>query len=882
MCRIAEFSFMKLLLIDGHSLAYRAFYALPPLSNAEGIPTQALLGVVNMTFKILEDEKPTHMMVFFDKEIPAFRKEAYQAYKATRKAPPDDFLTQLPFIEEFYAGVLEVPVVAQPGFEADDWIASVVHQAKSEAEQILILSADLDLLQLVSENVVVLASQRGTSQFTRYTPLEVEKKFGVKPFQIPDLKALVGDASDNILGIPGIGEKTAAELLQQWGSIENLFEHLEELPNKFKEKLKQFKEQLFLNKALITLKKDAPIPFQADACAVKPFHPDKLRHFFERFEFKKLASRLGVNAKTNIESPPFVYVEHDETLTRLLEDFSQTPCAGLLLWPSPSPFWEEHLLAVYLPKKETYVVSTDLAERALQTLFQKKDSKKIFAYNWKSFVLAGLQKNIVLPNWKVHDVFITGWLCNSNYTNSSLPDLARLYMGVVLPENVPQKHEEARAVLSAWVSQLCPLGEHLEEKVKSLSLISLYEEMEFPLISVLARMEQNGVSLDLAYLQQLSLELREELGRLEGEIYKEAGLIFNINSSKQLADVLYHKLQLPKGRKTKTGYSTDVEELERLSNFSLVPTLLLQYREISKLLNTYVEAFPKLIHPKTGRLHTTFVQTGTVTGRLSSKEPNLQNIPIRTEYGKKMRKAFVPGKPGWKILSADYSQIELRLLAHFSEDPVLIEAFQNHEDIHTRTACEIFGVKADEVTPLMRRVAKSVNFGILYGMTEHGLSQSLGIKKEDAREFIKNYRERFPKVQAYLEASLEQARQAGATRTLWGRLRFMPELQSQKGYVRQQAERMGVNAPLQGSAADLIKLAMIRVQKRLDEENRQAFMIMQVHDELVFEVPPHEKKEVARLVKEEMEHTANFRVPLVVDLAVGESWAEQVEVGVGS
>lgn len=863
---------MKLLLIDGHSLAYRAFYALPLLSMASGVPTQALLGVVNMTLKILEDEKPTHMMVFFDREIPAFRKDAYVEYKATRKAAPDDFTVQMPFIEDFFR-TMEIPVIAEPGYEADDWIASVVKKAEPNADEILILSADLDLLQLVSGKTVVLASKQGTSSFTRYTPAEVEKKLGVPPAGVTELKALIGDASDNIPGVPGLGPKTAADLLKKFGSAENVLEHLDELPPKQKEKISANRAQILLSHDLVTLRSDAPVEFHPELCLIPPLGRTGLKEFFEKFELRKLASRPEFQSDAAVETVEFRLVSDEAELDALASAFGRSAQAALMLWPSPSPFFGEHHLSVELGGEGRFVVPPHQAARALRRLFEDRAGREIFTHNWKAFELARREFEIAAPRWKVDDALITGWLCNSLRTYPAIPDLSRDYLQLRVPDfaGKNEREEDVLPVLAHWISVLPNLGKAIGEKVRGYGMEELYRGMEFPLIGVLADMELNGVAIDLPFLARLSDELKEEMARLEGEIYKEAGLIFNLNSSKQLADVLYHKLQLPPGKKLKTGYSTDVDELERLSQFSTLPAKLLQYREVSKLENTYVDVFPKLVNPRTGRIHTTYIQTGSSTGRLASKDPNIQNIPIRSEYGKRIRASFVPGKPGWKIVSADYSQIELRLLAHFSKDPVLTDAFQSGEDIHTRTASEVFGVPKDSVTSEMRRMAKVVNFGIIYGMTEHGLSQNLGMKREDAREYIKKYMDRFPKVEAYIQAALEEARGSGVTRTISGRLRFMPELQSRNSYLRQQAERIGINAPLQGSAADLIKIAMIRVKEKLPDG---VLLIMQVHDELVLEVPAEAEKGVASLVKEEMENAAKLEVPLTVDVASGDNWAD--------
>lgn len=859
---------MKLLLVDGHSLAYRAFFAMPPLSNSRGESTQAVLAVANMTFKIINDEKPTHMVVFFDREVPQFRLQAYEAYKANRPKAPDDFLSQLPRIKEFFSA-LGIAVVEEPGFEADDWIAAVAKQAEEHNFQTVILSGDLDLLQLVSEKTSVLISKRGITHLVRYDVEEVKKRYSLTPSQLIDLKALAGDPSDNIRGIPGIGEKSAIKLLQAWGNLENLFQNKDQVPPKIRTLLEGSQDLARLNRELVSLRHDAPFEFFPDRHCLA-YDLNKLREFLERMEFKNLISRLGLDVKQTFEPLEFRMADSEAALSELLQKFKQTGTAGLLLWPFPSPFLEQHFLGIHFPDSPPWVVAPNLLDSALRQLAGISSPKEIFAYNWKAFLLAFRNIRIATPLWDVLDVQIAGWLCNSLRTNPSIPELAQEHLKISLP----QKLEEVPALAAHWSGVLCPLGEDLKVKLQAFHVERLYHDIEFPVISVLADMEWEGVRVDLPYLQLLSEEFSQELKQLEGEIYRESGMIFNINSPKQLAEVLYGKLNLPKGKKTKTSFSTDVEELERLAASSPLAKMLLTFREIAKLKNTYVDVFPQIANPEKERVHTTYLQTGTATGRLSSKEPNLQNIPIRTPYGRKIRKAFIAGKPGWKILSADYSQIELRLLAHFSKDPVLHDAFMSHEDIHSRTAAEIFNVSRDQVTPEMRRMAKVVNFGIIYGMTEHGLSQTLGMTKEEARNYITRYLDRFPKVGAYIQASLEEARQTGLTKTLFGRLRPVPELQSPKSYIRQQAERIGINAPLQGTVADLMKIAMIRIQKKLKEKQYNALMVMQVHDELVFEVSEDHKDEVAAMVKHEMENVTPLDPPLCVDLGIGENWAD--------
>jgi len=858
---------MKLLLIDGHSLAYRAFYAMPPLTNSKGESTQAVLGVANMVFKILKEEKPTHLIVFFDRGIPAFRLDAYKDYKAGRPETPEDFESQMPQIKEFFKS-MGIPVVEEEGFEADDWIATTVHQAEPIATQILVLSGDLDLLQLVSEKTSVLVSKKGISNLTRYTPEEVDKRFTLKPSQLIDYKALVGDQSDNIKGVYGLGEKGAIKLLNEFGSADAILKNVQNLTPKLQTILANAKDQVLLNQDLVTLRKEAPFQFDPQQALLPGEPKTELIQFLEKMEFKGLLARLGVESAANFEIPPYELVDTENKVHEMVEKFRQSKEAVLLISPRISPFWSEHHVAVEASGR--WIVTPEFARQALLELLNDKTEKEIFTYDWKSFELFLIDEKIEPPRWQVHDTLISGWLANSSRTDPQLPELVKAQLDL----SVPEKLETIEPLLASWVSTLIPLGRKLKIDLEAMGLESIYKTMERPLITVLAEMECCGVALDLPFLQKLNEELRTELERYEKEIYEIAGMTFNINSSQQLGQVLFEKLQLPTGKKTKTGYSTNVEELERLAEHSPLPKLILQYRELAKLLNTYLDVFPKLILDRTGRIHTTYIQTGTATGRLSSKDPNLQNIPIRSDYGKKIRKAFIAQKPNWLILAADYSQIELRLLAHFSKNPVLIESFKNNEDIHTRTASEIFKISPNDVTSEMRRMAKVVNFGLLYGMTEHGLSQGLKISREEAREYIKRYFERFTNVESYLKASLEEAKESGSSKTLLGRRRPIPELQSKNSFLRQQAERIAVNAPLQGTAADLIKLAMINISDKLKSADLKTLMVMQVHDELIFELPESELEKVAFLVKNEMENVVRLEVPLTVDIVVGKNWAD--------
>lgn len=854
----------KLLLVDGHALAYRAYYAMPPLSNSSGQSTQAVLGIANMIFRILKEEKPSHMIVFFDRETPQFRLDLYPEYKAQRPEPPSDFISQLPLIKEFFQA-LQVPVVEEAGFEADDGIATVTKRAEQEGFQVSILSGDLDMLQLVNEKTEVLAGKKGISDLTRYTVEEVKKRYALEPAQLIDLKALSGDSSDNIKGAPGLGPKSAAKLLQTWNTLENLLAHTDALTPKTRENIEAAKEKILNNKTLVTLRTDTPFSLTWENCALSyENNPDALRNFLERMEFNQLITRLGLQPQIEVKTVEFEFADTDEKAGSLLQKFQACDQAALALRLS------ESFLAIHLKDAGTWAIPPENTVNVMRELISQSQGKSVTVYDWKAFHHFFIKNNLPAPAWNVLDVSLAAWLCNSNNTNPVLSDLSREY----LKQPLPDIKDNPAAAPANEAAILPELGAELNVKMQALGLESLYQKVELPLTEVLARMEHRGVKMDLFYLHRVSEEFKQELARLEKEIHAAAGAAFNINSSKQLAKVLYEDLKLPTGRKQKTGYSTDVDELERLQEHSPIAANLLQYRILAKLQNTYVDVFPKIVNPHTGRIHTTYLQTGTATGRFASKDPNLQNIPIRTLYGQKIRRAFIPGKPGWKLLSADYSQIELRLLAHFSKDPVLLETFQNHEDVHSRTAMEIFNVQKQDITSEMRRMAKIVNFGIIYGMTEYGLSQSLEMNKEEAQQYIKTYLERLPNVSAYIQASLETARQEGVTRTLFGRLRAVPELFNQNLFRRQQGERIAINAPLQGSSADLIKLAMIQLEEKLKIQQLEGQMLLQVHDELVFEVPESHLENFSRLVKETMENVVKLDVPLVVDLSSGDNWAD--------
>jgi DNA polymerase-1 len=884
----------KLFLIDGSSYIFRAFYAIGHLSNAKGLPTNAVYGFTQMLLKVVKQHQPDYLAVIFDSKAPTFRSEVYKEYKANRPTMPEGLVPQIPYIKKITEGY-RIAILEREGYEADDLIGTVAKGVGPEVD-VIIITGDKDILQLVNDRIQVY----DTMKEKKFGVEEVVQRFGVHPEQVVEVMGLAGDAIDNIPGVPGIGEKTAIQLIKTYGSVENLLTHVEEIPQKrLKENLKTHGDLARLSRQLATIHTDVPISYQLKDFSLSPPDLKNLKEIFKELEFNKLLRELPEEGGSPTAARDYSLVTKQNEFLTLIENLKKATSFSIdLETTSPYPMWAD-LVGIslsYAPHQAFYIPLGHRPSKATQQLplhwvlerlkpvLEDKEVKKVgqnIKYEW--IVL----KRYGTPLQGIHgDTMIASYLLNPTKHNHNLNEIAQEYLDRSIMNYKEVVGSGTKAVtfdqieLERAKDYSCEdadvtlqLSHLLLPKLKEGGFKELFDQVEMPLIMVLAKMEMNGVKIDLELLQEYSKEIETQLQQKMGRIYGLAGEVFNINSSQQLGKILFDKLKLPVVKKTKTGYSTDVEVLTKLSLHHDLPLEILGYRNLTKLKSTYVDALPKLVHPKTGRIHTSYNQTVTATGRLSSSDPNLQNIPVRAEEGSRIRQAFIP-EEGWSIVSADYSQIELRLLAHLSQDETLIKAFQQDEDIHARTASEIFGVPMEKVTPPMRREAKVINFGIIYGMSPYGLSQQLGTEPKIAQAYIEEYFKKYSGVQTYIENSLEGARQKGYVTTLLHRRRYLPDLHSPTVAIRQATERMAINTPLQGTAADIIKVSMIHIQNRIQELGLSTKMIMQVHDELVFEVPEEELQKTIPMIQNEMERVMDLSVPLKVSIHSGKNWAE--------
>ena len=917
----------KLVLIDGHALAYRAYYALPPtLSTSKGELINAVFGFTSMLLNVLRDEKPDYIAVAFDVGK-TFRHEKYKEYKAHRIEMPDELRTQMARIQEIVRA-LSIPIIEAEGYEADDVLGTLAQKAEKEGAEILIVTGDTDTFQLIDEHTRVLTSRRSFSDTIVYDQEGIEERYGLQPHQLIDYKALVGDTSDNIPGVRGIGKKTATKLLQQYGSVEEIYAHLDEVKSsRFRNALEQGRESAFLSKFLATIVTDVPAELDLEACRTSEFDQDKVKELFGELEFRTLLNRLPseTQAEKGRQAPPhqlpmfqeaeqveeetttptnYQIVADEEALEELVARLSKAAAITLDTETTSTDAMAAGLVGIALTDREGdgyYVpvghglgageqLPLDYVLEKLRPVLEDESIAK-YAHNSK-YDLTVLVRHGAHVQGLSFDTMIAEWLADPASRNLGLKNLAWTRLGVemqpisdligsgkkqITMAQVPVA--QAASYAAADVDMTHRLVKVLEPELRKRELLSLFTEVEMPLVPVLVEMEMKGVKLDVEYLGEMSRQLHGQLSTLEREIQEMVGYPFNINSTQQLSDALFVRLGLPaKGvQKTKSGhYSTSAGVLEKLKGQHTVIELILKQRELAKLKSTYVDALPQLVNQRTGRVHTSFNQTGTVTGRLSSSAPNLQNIPIRTEMGRQVRRAFV-AEEGSVLLAADYSQVELRILAHISQDPAMLGAFARDEDIHASTAAFLFDVPLGEVDQEMRRVAKSINFGISYGMGGYGMAWRTGLSQKEADRFIKEYFTKYSRVKAYLDETKRKARDMGYVETLLGRRRYFPELRSGSRAhqnVRASAERMAINAPIQGSAADIIKIATIRLHQALKERGLRSGMTLQVHDELVLEVPEGELEVVAPLVKSTMEGAFQLDAPLKVDMKVGKNWLE--------
>jgi len=848
----------RIFLVDGHSYLYRAFYATPYLSNSKGIPTNATYAFLSMIKKLLKEETPDRLIVVFDSKTPSFREEICKEYKAQRQPMPDNLSVQIPYVKTIlYA--MGLPVIEKDGFEADDIIGTLVERLKDKDNAVYIVTGDKDMTQLVTKNVLVLDKMKNLLIGEN----EVIERFGVKPTHIIDYLALCGDASDNIPGAPGIGEKTARELISSFGTIDDIYNNIDHIKKtSVKNRLLDGKKLVLMSKQLATIRLDVPIEINIDELRHKEPDFESLRNIFKDLEFTTLYMEIKTKktdkknwqettlAGLNLEKISlFAYLTGNNTYDVQLESFSAFD--GNNVFYSQSKDDLNHIITNageiithnLKPILTLLLKNQDASDSLEPSVFQPPDPSRLFDTMLAAYLINPLKKDYSIRS--ILDDFLETEITIPNDKNTIIESASSLF----------------------------ELKDVLYRKLFEMGLTELFFNIEIPLIEVLAHIEYTGVKVQRQILIGLSRDFDKRLNTIIKEIHTLADEPFNINSPQQLSRILFEKLQLPTVKKTKTGFSTDTEVLETLSAIHPLPQKILSYRTLSKLKSTYIDVLPNLINPHTGRIHASFNQMVVATGRLSSSDPNLQNIPIRGEEGKKIREAFVPGE-GFVLLSSDYSQIELRILAHISKDPLLIDSFNKNEDIHAKVAQEVFGVQYADITQDMRRTAKVINFGIIYGMSGYGLAKELGVSQREAQNYIDAYFERYKGVKNYIERILKETRSNGFVKTMFGRIRYVPEINNHDNSVRQVGERIAMNTPIQGTAADIIKLAMVSIHRKLKEKCLCSHIIMQIHDELVLEVKDEETETVKDIVRTEMENVIKLSVPLNVSLGLGKSWAE--------
>lgn len=880
----------KLLLIDGYSIAFRAFYAmhsqLHRMKNKNGLHTNALYGFHNMLEAVMEKEQPTHALVAFDAGKTTFRHELFDDYKGGRESMPAELSEQIPYLKELIAAY-GLQTYQLPDYEADDIIGTLSTQASDEFE-VVIITGDKDLTQLASDQTRVDITKKGITQLKSYTPESMMEEMGITPGQITDLKGLSGDSSDNIPGVTQIGDKTALKLLKKFHTVEELYERIDEMnASKRKEYLIAEKETALLSKQLATIITDAPIEISPESLAYSGKNMEALIGFYKEMDFNSHLEKLDTDVYFEELQDEAEAVEYEWVEEVTEEMFGQS---GTLYFEMFEENYHTapYIIASWTNEKKVYIAEPEtlLASKVFQDWLEDESARK-YTYDAKALMVSLKQRELEIANI-TFDLSLASYVLTAE--NSSGGDVAAIankhgYVDVLEDEavygkgkkvSIPDDKTVMYEHVARKVTAIDTLAEQLTVELANNDQLALFEEIELPLAHVLGEMEIQGITTDANRLEAMKEEFADVLEEIEAKIYAEAGESFNINSPKQLSDVLFSedKLNYEPIRKTKTGYSTAQDVLEKMTSYAPIAKLILEYRTIAKLQSTYVEGLLDVIEAD-GKIHTRYGQTVARTGRLSSVDPNLQNIPVRSEMGRKIRQAFVPREDGWKIFGADYSQIELRILAHMSEDEALIETYLNDQDVHTTTAMKVFDLESPaEVTANQRRDAKAVNFGIVYGISDYGLSENLGITRKEAREYIDTYFSRFPKVKEYIDQSIREAKDKGYVETLYHRRRYLPDINSRNFNVRSFAERTAMNTPIQGSAADIIKVAMVEMQKRLKASDLKATMLLQVHDELIFEAPESELAELEALVSDVMEHVVELDVPLQVASSSGDNWYE--------
>ena len=862
----------RFVILDGSSLMYRAFYALPPLTDSQGRPTNAIFGFSNMLTKLLGELQPDKLVIAFDKGRTTFRTERYAEYKGTRDKTPEELLAQIPLLHEF-AAAFGISFIEKERYEADDIIGTLAVKAAGAGHEVMVVTGDRDALQLVRPNLKVLLTKKGISELKEYDEAAFQEEYGFEPIKLIDLKGLMGDTSDNIPGVPGVGPKTASKLLLEYGSLEEVLNNIENISGKkLKERLTENKEQAILSKELATIELNVPeMELDWESYGITPDH-ERMKSFCDGYELKavwknfvKIYGEGEAELVLDFSAPAldvdlsYAVWDKDAVAKELAAAESVAVCG---LFSGKAPFVKLTGAAVCLwpAKKLGYIDAEGLA--VLQEVMAEKPA---VVKGLKAYYQAGVK-----PADSFFDIELAAYLLSPEANKYELDRLMQEYLPTLRkPENL--SGVEAEAIWEAYA--LASLQPVLAAKLKELQMDKLYEEIELPLVEVLAAMEQNGIYINREELVKKGEELEARLQSLQQDIYVLAGTEFNINSPKQLGEVLFERLELPPVKKTKTGYSTNAEVLESLRDKHPVVEQVLHYRTLSKLKSTYIDGLQELIGAE-GRIYTSFNQTVTATGRLSSSDPNLQNIPVRTEEGKTIRALFEPGAGYDCLLSADYSQIELRILAHVSQDELFMDAFRQNQDIHARTASEVFGMPLEQVTGEQRRHAKAVNFGIVYGISDFGLAKDLHIARKDAKSYIDNYFARYTGVKKFIDDTVEGAHKDGFVKTIFNRRRDLPAINSRNFMQRSLAERMAMNTPIQGAAADIIKLAMIAVYHKLQEAGVKSRVLVQVHDELVLEVVNSEREQVETILKKTMENVVKLSVPLLIDMHAGKNWAE--------
>ncbi|MBQ9156360.1 MAG: DNA polymerase I [Eubacterium sp.] len=874
----------KIMLLDGHSLLNRAFYGLPDLTTSDGTHTNAVLGFLNIMLRYIEEEQPTHLLVAFDRKEPTFRHLRYEGYKGTRKPMPAELHAQVPLTKDVLAA-MEVPVVTQAGIEADDILGTIGHRAEQEGFEVVIVSGDRDLLQLATDHVKIKIpkTKAGGTITEDYYAKDVKALYGVTPVEFIDMKGLMGDTSDNIPGVPGIGEKTAGKIIQNWHSIEEAHNHIEEIkPKKAQTNLKEYYDQAILSKELATIKLDCQLDYSFHNAKIGRLFTSDAYQLFKKLELKSLFGYFEEREKED-SGLNITIVSQENEIESVLAKLIETPAPAIMGLGLVGEAGAMKAISLTLGE-ESWILPAggsfgeDSMKDTILRLLKEGCHLKVMDYKR----LLHFVEDARDYETRIDDIGLMAYLINPIQSSYDYDDIARDYLKMVTPSRKEvlgkmslgeafDPENEKVCLICALLSYVPYHGaDILHEKLTGLGMEALYEDIERPTAPTLYDMEKYGIAVEKDALKEYGDQLVGRIQELESSIHRQAGKTFNINSPKQLGVILFEDLKMPFAKKTKTGYSTSADILDKLAPDYPIVGDILEYRQLTKLKSTYADGLAAFIR-EDGRIHGRFHQKVTATGRLSSSDPNLQNIPIRMPLGRAIRKVFVP-ETGYLFVSADYSQIELRVLAHMADDENLIEAYKHNADIHTATASQVFGVPVEEVTPLLRRNAKAVNFGIVYGISAFGLSQDLGISQKEAKEYINRYFATYPGIKAYLDGNVASAKETGIAATLYGRIRPIPELSSSNFMQRSFGERAAMNSSIQGTAADIIKIAMIRVSRRLRGEQLKSRLILQIHDELLIEAKEEEAEEVSRILSEEMTHAADLRVPLVIDIEKGYSW----------